>query len=103
MESSPNQEEKGLLVLAMLDHGGAPWDHKVVGQDPTLKVAEILWINYISMYHPKGEKKCWALQWLAFDLASVLQNRKSNASRAHKTTCRWLTVKYLRCGMITHC
>lgn len=73
MESSLNQEERGLLVLAMLDHARDPWDYKVVVQDPTLKAAERLWINYVSMEHPTGEKKCWALQWLAFDLASVLQ------------------------------
>ncbi|XP_064362495.1 uncharacterized protein LOC135327489 [Dromaius novaehollandiae] len=72
-ESSLNQEERGLLVQAMLEHGGDPWDYKVIGQDPTLKAAERHWVNYISMYHPKGEKKCSALQWLLFDLASALQ------------------------------
>lgn len=67
------QEERGLLVQAMLEHGGDPWDYKVVEQDPTLKAAERLWLNYVSVYHPKGEKKCSALQWLLFDLARVLQ------------------------------
>ncbi|KAM6288245.1 membrane protein MLC1 isoform 4-T4 [Spheniscus humboldti] len=72
-ESSLSQEERGLLVQAMLEHGGDPWDYKVVGQDPTLKAAERHWLNYVSVYHPKGEKKCSALQWLLFDLARVLQ------------------------------
>lgn len=72
-ESSLSQEERGLLVQAMLEHGGDPWDCKVVGQDPTLKAAERHWRNYLSAYRPKGEKKCSALQWLLFDLARVLQ------------------------------
>ncbi|XP_042648292.1 uncharacterized protein LOC116965900 [Tyto alba] len=72
-ESSPNREERGLLVQAMLEHGGDPWDSAVVGQDPTLKAAERHWQNYVSVYHPKGEKKCSALQWLLFGLARVLQ------------------------------
>ncbi|XP_030334163.1 uncharacterized protein LOC115604845 [Strigops habroptila] len=72
-ESPPSREERGVLVQAMLEHGGDPWDYKVIGEDPTLKGAERQWLNYVSVYHPKGEKKCSALQWLLFDLARVLQ------------------------------
>lgn len=72
-ECSVGREERGLLVQVMLEHGGDPWDYKAVGQDPTLKAAERHWVNYVSTYHPKGDKKCSALQWLLFDLASVLQ------------------------------
>lgn len=72
-ESAVRQEERGALVQAMLEHGGDPWDYKVVEQDPTLKAAEKQWLNYVSVFHPKGEKKCSALQWLLFDLAQVLQ------------------------------
>ncbi|KAM6291185.1 uncharacterized protein LJ264_004020 [Porphyrio hochstetteri] len=72
-ESPLSQEERGLLVQALLEHGGDPWDSKVLGQDPTLKAAERLWQNYVSAYHPKGEKKCSALQWLLFDLARALE------------------------------
>ncbi|XP_054044713.1 uncharacterized protein LOC128904423 isoform X2 [Rissa tridactyla] len=71
--SSPSQEERGVLVQAVLEHGGDPWDCKVVGQEPSLKAAERHWLNYVSVYHPKGEKKCSALQWLLFDLARALQ------------------------------
>ncbi|XP_056196846.1 uncharacterized protein LOC130150195 [Falco biarmicus] len=72
-EGSLSPEEGGLLVEAMLEHGGDPWDYKEVGQEPTLKAAERLWLNYVAASHPKGEKKCAALQWLLFDLARVLQ------------------------------
>ncbi|CAN0008131.1 unnamed protein product [Bubo scandiacus] len=72
-ESSPSREERGVLVQAMLEHGGDPWDCKVIGQEPTLRAAERHWQNYVSVCHPKGEKKCSALQWLLFDLARVLQ------------------------------
>lgn len=72
-ECSLGQEERGVLVQAMLEHGGDPWDCKAVGQDPSLKAAEKHWLNYVSVYHPKGEKKCSALQWLLFDLARALQ------------------------------
>lgn len=72
-ESSQAPEERGLLVQAMLEHGRDPWDPKVVSQDPTLQAAERHWLSYVAMNHPKGEKKCSALQWLLFDLASVLQ------------------------------
>lgn len=72
-ESSSGREERGLLVQAMLEHGADPWDHKVVGQEPSLKAAERRWQNYVSAFHPKGEKKCSALQWLLFDLARALQ------------------------------
>ncbi|XP_066846633.1 uncharacterized protein [Anser cygnoides] len=84
-ESSLTQEERGLLVQAMLEHGGDPWDYKVVGQDPTLKAAERHWVNYIAAYHPKGEKKCSALQWLLFDLASILQATVEEKEQCIKT------------------
>ncbi|XP_014818839.1 PREDICTED: vasodilator-stimulated phosphoprotein-like [Calidris pugnax] len=73
VESPPSQEERGVLVQAMLEHGGDPWDRRVVGQEPSLKAAERHWLNYVSSYHPKGEKKCSALQWLLFHLARALQ------------------------------
>lgn len=72
-ESSSVPEERGLLAQAMLEHGGDPWDCKAVEEDPTLKAAERHWLNYVSISHPKGEKKCSALQWLLFHLARGLQ------------------------------